>query len=1140
VAEQGAQAGSAKDDAAAVWEEDVVIPTYQVGEPDPNPMFLEKRVYQGSSGAVFPLPVIDRLSDEKTDRKYRAVFLENEYLKIMILPELGGRVQMAYAKTLDYHFVYYNRVIKPALVGLAGPWIAGGIELNWPQHHRPSTFLPVDYVIEKADDGRATVCLGEIDRMHGTKSLARLSLYPGKAFLEISVRLWNPTLLPQTFLWWANPAVHANDQYQSVFPPDVHAVFDHGKREVSRFPVATGTYYRVDYSAGVDISWYRNIPVPTSYMAYHSDYDFVGGYDHGRKAGILHVADHHVSPGKKLWTWGNGDFAKAWERNLTDNDGPYIELMTGVFTDNQPDFSWLEPGEEKSFTQSFLPYSGIGMVKNASRDASIALDRSGGAATVGVYSTSRRAWRVVLTAMPEAAGSEAAGSRAARPVTVCLDTVVEIKPESPFITSVPVPPSTPQSALSLSVRSVDGEVVLSCSPREETAGQIPEPARPAPLPSEVKTQEELSLIGLHLEQYRHATFRPDDYYAEALARDPGDSRCNLAMGLLFLRRGDCAGSEQYFRKSIERLCMKNPNPQTGAPHLYLGCSLELQDRVAEAEEAYFKSTWSADCRAAAFAGLARCAMRRGDFPAALQRANASLAANPRNPGVRCIRSMALRKLGMSSEALEETEAVLEEDPLSFLARHEKELAIRNVRGASAAPGENISAAPCHMGDAVLTSIAIAGAYVACGLFEEAAAVLRAAVPESPDRRVNPHLLFWLGYCHERMGNREEAMHWIRRADSLPQGSWFAAAIEAIPVLETAAELFPAGARASYHLGNLFYASRRVEKAVAEWERAKAVDPSFPTVRRNLALAAFNKQGDPERAQAELEQAFLLDPADARLLMELDLLLKKRGMSPDQRHARLRRHQDLVRQRDDLAVEWVSLLNLRGDYRGALGFMEKRIFHPWEGGEGKVTRQYTSALLGLSREALGRGEATASVELARRALQYPVNLGEGRLPGAIPNDVYYYLGCGQEAARDIAGSRDSLERASTGEKEPAISMYYNDQPADMIFFQGLAFARLGQDREARGRFDCLIEYAEGNRNRTVTIDYFAVSLPDMQIFDDDLSRRNRIFCTYIQALGWLGREDQEKAVGSLEEVLKEDPSHAGAADILRLIRSGWRF
>ena len=379
-----------QSNAVRTWRERITIPTYEAGQPDANPVFLEKRVYQGSSGGVYPYPVVESISDVKVACDYDAVFLENEYLKIMILPELGGRVQMALDKTNDYHFVYYNRVIKPALVGLAGPWISGGIEFNWPQHHRPSTFHPVDVDVIAGDDGSSTVWCNEIDRMVGTRGMHGLRLYPGKAYLEVLVRLSNRTPLPETFLWWANPAVHVDENHQSIFPPDVHAVMDHGKRDVSTFPIATGRYYKVDYSPGTDISRYKNIPVPTSYMAYHSDYNFVGSYDHGWQAGLLHVASHHVSPGKKQWTWGCGEFGHAWDRQLTDEDGPYIELMCGVYTDNQPDFSWLNPGEEKSFSQFFMPYKGVGVIKNATVDAVVGLEIDGSRAIVRVYVTAER------------------------------------------------------------------------------------------------------------------------------------------------------------------------------------------------------------------------------------------------------------------------------------------------------------------------------------------------------------------------------------------------------------------------------------------------------------------------------------------------------------------------------------------------------------------------------------------------------------------------------------------------------------------------------------------------------------------------------------------------------------------------------
>ncbi len=378
------------------WAESITIPTYSIGKPDRNPMFLEKRVYQGSSGVVYPYPVIDRVFDEKLAKPYTAVFIENRYLKVMILPELGGRVQMALDKTNGYHFIYFNQVVKPALVGLAGPWISGGIEFNWPQHHRPSTFEPVDWRIVENVDGSRTVWCSEIERMFFTKGMHGFTLYPDRAYLEVNVQLYNRTSEPQTFLWWANPAVHVNDDYQSVFPPDVHAVMDHGKRDVSDFPIATGTYYKINYAPGTDISRYKNIKVPMSYMAEHSDYDFLGDYDHGKQAGMIHVADHHVVPGKKQWTWGGGDFGLAWDRQLTDSDGPYIELMCGAFTDNQPDFSWIMPGEEKHFTQVFLPYKSIGPAKNANTDAVLNLEITEGAAHLGVYVTQPREVQVTL------------------------------------------------------------------------------------------------------------------------------------------------------------------------------------------------------------------------------------------------------------------------------------------------------------------------------------------------------------------------------------------------------------------------------------------------------------------------------------------------------------------------------------------------------------------------------------------------------------------------------------------------------------------------------------------------------------------------------------------------------------------------
>src|SRR6202166_4128502 len=203
------------------WEDEVEIPTSPVQPPDRNPMFMEKRVYQGSSGKVYPNPFTDRVSDQKSNQKYRAVFLENEFVRLMILPEIGGRIHVGQDKTNDYDFFYRQNVIKPALVGLLGPWISGGVEFNWPQHHRTSTFMTVGHKIEEHEDGSCTVWLSEHESMNRMKGMVGITLHPGKSIIEAKAQLYNRTPFVQTFLWWANVAVRVHEQYQAFFPPDV-------------------------------------------------------------------------------------------------------------------------------------------------------------------------------------------------------------------------------------------------------------------------------------------------------------------------------------------------------------------------------------------------------------------------------------------------------------------------------------------------------------------------------------------------------------------------------------------------------------------------------------------------------------------------------------------------------------------------------------------------------------------------------------------------------------------------------------------------------------------------------------------------------------------------------------------------------
>ena len=1072
---------------AMVWSETILLPTYGIAKADKNPMFLEKRVYQGSSGKVYPLPVVDKILDEKTDQPYTAVWLENDYLKVMVLPELGGRIQRALDKTNNYDFVYYNEVIKPALVGLTGPWISGGIEFNWPQHHRPTTYGPTDWRITQNEDGSASVELSEVDQMYGTKGKMTFTLYPDKAYIEIKGQLYNRTSLPQTFLWWANPAVAVNDNTQSVFPPDVTAVFDHGKRDVSTFPIATGVYYKHDYGAGVDISRYRNIPVPTSYMCAHSDYNFVGGYDYGVDAGILHIADHHISPGKKQWTWGNGDFGQAWDRNLTDENGPYIELMTGMFCDNQPDFTWLMPYEEKTFTQYFMPYKAAGYVKNASADIVLNLEKKGDTASFTVYATGvYKDARVTLSADNQ----------------IIYDNTLTLSPTQVLNDSAKT--CAEETALCLSVYNAGGRLLLSYAPQEKKIERIPDPAPAAKLPEEIQTVEELYLTGLHIEQYRHATYLPDDYYLEALKRDSGDIRVNNAYGMLLLRRGLFEQAEAHFRRAIERMTAKNPNPYDSEAYVSLGLALRHQVRDNEAYDAFYKATWTAGQQEAAFYHLAAIDCCRGEWKQALCHIDRSLVRNYHSLKARALRGMILTQLDREKEASIWFAQNLELDAFDYVSRIES--------------GDTDSSLQLMAGRES-SFIECAIDYAEAGFYEKAVAVLDLCPANGP--MLAYHKALYASKYDEELA--KDALAQAAARDSL---YCFPNKLEDIHALEFAIAQNPQDAKAPYYLGCLLYDKRRYAQAGAMWEKSSELDPAFPTVWRNLALAYYNKQGKPDDARKCLERAYQLDETDARVLLELDQLYRKLNMPPFERFAFLHDHKETVFVRDDLTIEYCTLLNSMGRYEQALEIIMGRKFHPWEGGEGKVTTQYTVALTELSKAALLTGDAQKAKALLERALVFPHNLGEGKLEGAKDNNIYYYLGLCERMLGNEEAAKACLARAAIGDEEPASAMYYNDQPAELILYQGLAARELGDEARASARLHKLIAYGEKHYYDEVKIDYFAVSLPDLQLFDDDLTLRNRAHCEYLIALGSLGLGDHTRAKKCFAAAKKIDCAHQG--------------
>ncbi len=469
------QTDTVSEEQVRIWEEAVRMPTYLVDEPDRIPRFYEGRAYQGAQGRVYPYPIYESLSDTRVERDYDMVFLENEYIKVELLPEIGGRLFGALDKTNGYDFIYKQQVIKPGLIGMLGAWISGGIEWNFPHHHRATAFMPVDYVLQENEDGSSTVWIGELEIRHRMKFMLGVTVYPGKSYYEVTFRPYNRTPFVHSFLYFANTGVHTSQEYQVIFPPATRFGTYHGKNHFVDWPVAHEVYNRVDYSEGVDISWWKNHPEWTSIFCWNQKDDFVGGYDHGREAGTLLWSNHHIAPGKKFWTWSTGPRGQMWDRALTETDGPELELMIGGYSDNQPDYSWLQPYESKFLRQYFYPIRGIGAVKNANLEAAVNLERlDDHSVKIGFNTTSKQ---------------KDAEVKLLNKGSVLFSERINIDPAHPYSRIIDVPESAEDTDLTARLFSGTGDQLIGYTPKSLEETERPEPAVPPDPPEAINTVE---------------------------------------------------------------------------------------------------------------------------------------------------------------------------------------------------------------------------------------------------------------------------------------------------------------------------------------------------------------------------------------------------------------------------------------------------------------------------------------------------------------------------------------------------------------------------------------------------------------------------------------------------------------------------
>ena len=1063
-----------------IWEEETTIPTYLIGDPEPNPIFYFGKQSQGAQGRVYPYALYDNLTFRKENKKYRMVYLENEFVRIGVLPEVGGRLFEGIDKTNNYNFIYRQHVIKPALIGLIGAWISGGIEWNIPHHHRATSALPVQYKLEENADGSKTIWVGELEVRQRMRWAVGYTLRPGKAYLDASLRILNRTPVVNTMLCFANVAVHVNENYQVLYPPSTQYGTYHSKREFTKWPLADGRYAGADFSKGVDVSWYKNHISSNSIFAWNYEDDFFGGYDHGKKAGIVSVADHHIVPGKKMWTWGNGPAGRQWDHILTDEDGPYVELMVGAYSDNQPDYSWLQPYETKSFHMYWYPFRDIDGLKQANLDAAVNLDVAGGAAKFGFYAT---AVHSAATVTLKAAGK------------VLLEEKVSIGPAKPYSKTFPLPPGTDQHDVRVSL-SDGGKELVAYSPIRLKPEPMPAAVTNPLPPDQIKTVEELYLTGQRIEQFHSPSQDPQVYWQEALKRDPGDTRVNTSMGIDSFRRARFADAERYFRKALDRLTDKYTAPKDGEATYYLGLTLKAQGRFDEAYEALYKATWSMAWRAAAYFEAAEIAAMRGDLSIASDLVDRSLEGNGLNLRALALKAALQRHEGRSKEALATLATARRlTDPLDARLMAEQWL---NTR--SAADAQTMVATFQRF---PATAEETAAEYAHAGLWKDGTDVLAQAA-------VSPMVNYYLASFAGKLGQPARATEFYASARRMPPDYVFPFQYEAIDVLKQAIEANPRDARAPYYLGNLLY-DWQPDEAFQLWQKSAALDPSFAIVHRNLAVAYLHKPGGTPQAIAALEKAVSLEKKYPLHFKELDELYETTAARPEKRLALLEQNQAVVVRRDDSLAREISLEVSLGKYDDAIELMTGRPFAVWEGVNLNVGEDWANAHLLRAQQQIAAKryrEALADLQTATRIPDNLPSAGRGGADHAV--EAAYWTGVAYEGLGDGAQANESWTRAAAPPQagfrarggrggRGGAGLFVNPAPS---FYRALALRKLGQAEEAKTILEGLAKSSAPEGPRAFQAHYAA-------------------------GLGHLGLGEAEAARQELQQALAINPAHAGA-------------
>lgn len=1009
-------------------EKQVPLPTYTTAPPEKNPIFFRNEAYQGASRMYYPLKMNDQYYNERIIKDWKHLVLENEYIEIAITPEIGGKLYYAKDKTNNYNFVYKNSVVKPSNIGMTGAWVSGGIEWCVLHHHRASTFLPVDYTTTDNKDGSKTVWVAENEPRHDMRWTIGVTVFPGKSYVRAEGRIYNASPFTHSMLNWANVAAHTNENYQTIFPPSAQVAVFHSKTVFSHWPISTELYRGSDFTQGVDISRWKNTKEANSFFVHELKEDFMGGYDHGKNTGTVHIGDHNIVKGAKLWQWGSGPRGQGTESRLTENDGPYVEIMVGAYSDNQPDYSWIEPYEVKKWEQYWYPVRGIDGFKNANLNGAVNLEtKPDNSVFLGYYSTAKvKNAKIVLQ----------------NNGVVLYTKNLEISPDSPFAETIKLKENFDFNNLYTQLIDLDNNaILLDYKPvKQEPVGKLPEAWQGYPSPDKIATVEELFLTGKRVEQFYAPLYNAMDWYKEALIRDAGDIRTNTAVGNHYLKNGDYKTARIYLAKAIKRLTKDYTKP-ADCEALYLqGLVLKSLGLYEEAIDTLYRASWDNAQHSAAFFQLAQISMIKNDYVKALHQIDESLATNSRNNRAIALKTSILRKLGKYDQAISVIGQKQDIDPLDFRLQNERYL-LAKESGANNKADSLYSILKKEMRDYDENYLELANGYVNDGLLKEAEEVLQRIKFE------NPIFDYYLGFINTKLNKKDIALTYFKNAAKQSVDNVFAHGLETVEVLKTAINLNPNDGKAHYYIGNILY-EKQPEFSIESWKTAVKLNPDLAVAFRNIGWGAYRYNKNIPEAISNYEKAMELTKNEAIYYTELDALYELNNESIEKRLKLFEGHDQVIKTRDDATIRQIAVLILSGQPDKAVEKLDGIAFAYKEGSS--IGREVIiDAQLTMGKKYFAQNDYNKALECFMKA-QVPEDAVGGDPNASRDIQVYYHIGMAYKALNDKTKADEFFKKA-VDKKMVKIGM--------MNYYQGLSYAELNDPKNAEKSFASMIEEAD---------------------------------------------------------------------------------